>query len=80
LIAERQQAVLDQPQNVLGAIAEIHDVPDVFDVDAVAELGREPLADEFQGAAEAGGRRAVASHANLDRIAHASPRATARLG
>ena len=38
LIAEREDAVFDQPQNVFGAIAEIHDVPDIFHIDAVAEL------------------------------------------
>src|SRR5271168_3181285 len=38
LIAEREDAVFDQPQDVFGAIAEIHDVPDIFHVDAVAEL------------------------------------------
>jgi hypothetical protein len=62
--------VLDQPQNVLGLKAEIHDVPDIFDVDAVAELGLQFIADEFQRFAETGGRRAVAAHANLDRFAH----------
>src|SRR5215470_8305526 len=31
LVAERQQAMLHQPQNVLGAIAKVHDVPDVLD-------------------------------------------------
>ena len=70
LIAEREHAVLDQPQNVLGLEAEIHDVPDIFDVDAVAELGLQFVADEFQRFAETGGRRAVAAHADLDWFAH----------
>jgi hypothetical protein len=44
--------VLDQPQDVLGAIAEVHDVPDVFDVDLVAEFGRELVADQLEAVAE----------------------------
>src|SRR5262249_61009789 len=39
LIAEGQEPVLDQPQDVLRAIAELQDVPDIFDLDAVTELG-----------------------------------------
>src|SRR5439155_3875916 len=74
LIAEGEEAVLDQPQDILGAIAEIHDVPDVLDLQALAELGREPVADEFERAAKAGGRGPVTSHADLDPIAHACPR------
>src|SRR5262245_52679433 len=35
LITERQQPMLDEPQNVLCAVAEVHDVPDVLDVDAI---------------------------------------------
>ena len=38
LIAERKDAVLDQPQDIVGAVAEIHDVPDVLHHDAVAEF------------------------------------------
>src|SRR3954447_17418550 len=49
LIAKREQPVLHQPQNVLCAIAKVHDVPDILDVDAVAELGRESVADALQG-------------------------------
>ena len=78
LVAERQQAVLDQPQDVVGAIAEVHDVPDVLDLDPVAELGFEPVADQLQRAAEAGGGGAVAAHADLDRIAHLSGPCRAR--
>ena len=62
LIAERDLAVLDQRQNVLGLVAVIHDVADVFDRDAVAELRFKLVADEFQRLAEAGRRRAVAAH------------------
>ena len=65
LVAERQQAVLDQPQDVLGAVAEVHDVPDIFDLDAVAELGDEAVADELERAAETGAGGTVASHADL---------------
>ena len=39
LVAERDLAVLDQRENVLGLVAVVHDVPDVVDGDAVAELG-----------------------------------------
>ena len=66
LVAERKQSMLHEPQNVLGAVAEVHDVPDVLDVDAIAELGREPVADELQRTAESGRRGAVAAHADLD--------------
>ena len=37
LIPERQHALLDQPENVLAAIAEVQDVVDVLDFDRVAE-------------------------------------------
>ena len=50
LIAEREHAVLDQPQNLFGAVAEIHDVPDILDVDAVAELRLQRVADQFERA------------------------------
>ena len=72
LVAERQQAVFDQPQDIVGAVAEIHDVEDVFHVDPVAELARQPVADELERAAEAGAGRPVAAHADLDRGAHFS--------
>jgi hypothetical protein len=49
----------------------VHDVPDVFDIDAVAELTLQFVADELQRFAEAGGGRAVAAHADLDWLAHA---------
>src|SRR5262245_39432343 len=52
LVAERQQPMLHEPQNVLGPVAEIHDVPDVLDVDAIAELGLQSVADELQRTAE----------------------------
>src|SRR5438552_10765971 len=48
LVAEREQAVLDQPEDVLGAVAELHDVPDVVNAHAVAEFGREAVTDEFE--------------------------------
>src|ERR1700736_3735368 len=64
LVAERQKAMLDQPQNVLGAVAEVHDVPHILDVDLVAELRDQTIADHLQGAAEARRGRAVAAHAN----------------
>src|SRR5262245_20957270 len=73
LIAKRQQAMLDEPQDVLGPIAEVHDVPDVFDLDLRAEFGNEPVADQLERATEAGGRGAVAAHANLDWFGHGSP-------
>ena len=38
LVAERQDAALDEPDDVVGAIAEVEDVVDVLDVDLVAEL------------------------------------------
>src|SRR2546423_12651824 len=62
--------MLDQPQNILGAIAEVHDVPDVLDAHAVAEFALELIAHYLQRAREAGRRRAVATHADLDRVAH----------
>ena len=40
LVAEREHAVLDQPEDIFGAIAEIHDVPDILHVDPAAELRR----------------------------------------
>jgi len=70
LIAERQNAALDQPQDFLGLVAEIHDVPAILDVDAIAELLFQAVADKFHRLAEAGGRRAVAAHADLNRIGH----------
>src|SRR5579871_2580848 len=70
LIAERQNAVFDQPQNLFGAIAEIHDVPDIFDVDAVAELRLQGVADEFERARERGCGRSVAAHADCDWFGH----------
>src|SRR5262249_44216964 len=70
LVAQRQEPVLDQPQNILGAIAELHDVPDILDLDALAEFGRQRVADELERAAEAGTRGAVASHADLNRVGH----------
>ena len=70
LVAEREQAVLHQPQDVLGPIAEIHDVPDIFDLHPVAEIAFEAVADEFEGARETGGGGAIAAHADLDRVGH----------
>ena len=67
LVAERDLAVLDQRENVLGLVAVVHDVPDVIDGDAAAEFGGELVADEFQRLGEAGGGRAVAAHADFDR-------------
>jgi hypothetical protein len=74
LIAQCQQPMLHQPQNILRPVTEVHDVPDVFDVDAVAELDLESIADELQRTAEPRRRRSVTAHANLDRIAHSAPR------
>src|SRR5882757_7018344 len=74
LIAEREQPVFHQPQDVLGPIAEVHDVPNILDVDAVAELGRESVADTLEGETETGAWRPVAPHTNLDLIAHLSLR------
>src|SRR5262249_18322273 len=71
LVAEREQPVFDEPQDILGPVAEIHDVPDVFDVDLVAEGGGEPVADQLEPAAERGGRRAVAAHADGNWTTHA---------
>src|SRR6185437_11751558 len=62
-----------QRENVLGLVAVIHDVEDVVDGDARSECGREPVADELQRLGKAGAGRAVAGHANSDRIAHAGP-------
>src|SRR5262249_56057094 len=50
LIAEPQQTVLHQPQNILGAIPEIHAVPDRADLAALADVGGEPVADALAGA------------------------------
>ena len=73
LIAEREHAILDEPQNFLGPIAEIHNVPDVFYADAVAEFLRQLVADELQSARERGRRRPIAAHAYGDRIGHWFP-------
>ncbi len=70
LIAERDCTTFDQRQNVLGLVALIHDVPDVVDGDAIAELRLEPVADEFQRPGKTGGRRSVTAHADRDWIAH----------
>src|SRR5882672_8309779 len=78
LIAEREQPMFNQPQDVLGPIAEVHDVPHVLDVDAVAEFGAKTVADALQGEAEACRRRPVAAHAYLDRISHLSLRVSLR--
>jgi hypothetical protein len=51
--------MLDKPWNILGAIAEIHDVPDILDADPRAELGVEPIAYQLQRAREASHRRAI---------------------
>src|SRR5207302_3261400 len=56
--------------DVLGAVAEIHDVPHVFDVDLVAEGGGEPVADQLEPAAERRGRRAVTAHADGNGSVH----------
>jgi hypothetical protein len=71
LIAEGQEPVLDQPQYVLGAVSEIHDVPDILDVDVLAELRCKAIADHLEREAEAGRGRAIAPHADLKRTAHA---------
>ena len=70
LVAEREHAVLDQPEDVFGAVAEIHDVPDILHVDPVAELRRQRIADQFERARKAGRGRSVAAHADGDRIGH----------
>src|SRR4029079_5418904 len=71
LVAEGEDAAFDQPQDFFGLVAEIHDVPAILDVDAVAELLLQAVADEFDRLAEAGGRRAVAAHADGDGVGHA---------
>jgi len=70
LVAHRQLAALDQRQDVLGLMAVIHDVEDVIDLDAVAKLRLEPVADELERLGKAGGRRAVAGHLDCDRRRH----------
>jgi hypothetical protein len=65
--------VLDQPQDVVGAIAEIHDVPDVLDLDVVSEFAVEPLADALERAAKPGAGGTVAAHADLNRCRHQMP-------
>jgi hypothetical protein len=66
-----KSTVLDQPQYVLGAVSEIHDVPDILHVDVVAEFGGKTIADHLERDAEAGRGRAIAAHADLKRTAHA---------
>jgi TRAP-type C4-dicarboxylate transport system substrate-binding protein len=73
LITERELAAFDQSEDVLGLVAVIHDVEHVVDRDAIAETRLEPVADECEGLAEAGRRRPVTGHADLDRLGHASP-------
>jgi hypothetical protein len=68
LIPEREDAALDQPQDVFGPVAEIHDVPNILDVDPVAEALLQALTDALEGAAEAGIGRPVAGHANGNRF------------
>ena len=69
LVPQRQHATLDQPEDVLGLVAEIHDVPDVADLDAVPERRFHVIADQLEGAAERGRGRAIAAQADLDRSA-----------
>src|SRR5262249_50892569 len=66
----REQTMLHQPQDVVGAIAEIHDVPDVFDIDIVTKLVAEPLADAFERAAKAGAGGTVTAHAYVNWSVH----------
>jgi hypothetical protein len=51
-------------------MAVIHDVVDVLNGDVRAELLLEPVAYQVQRLAEAGCRRPVAAHANLDWSGH----------
>jgi len=70
LIAKREQAALNEPHDFLGLVAEIHDVPAILDVDAVAELLLQAVADALHRLAEARGRRSVAAHADGNWIGH----------
>src|SRR6187397_2174803 len=70
LVTERDLAVLDQRENVLGLVAVIHDVENVFDRDVTAELLFQPVADELQRLAESCRRGTIATHSNFDWLAH----------
>jgi hypothetical protein len=48
----------------------IHDVVDILNGNALAELRLEFVADQFQRLAEAGRRWAIAAHADLDWLGH----------
>src|SRR4029078_5680297 len=70
LVTERDLAVLDQRENILGLLARVPDVEDVFDPDVIAELLFQPVADEFQRLAESRRRGTIATHSNFDWLAH----------
>ena len=38
LVTEGEHSMLDQPQDVLGLQTEVHHIPDIFDVDPIAEF------------------------------------------
>src|SRR6266566_3658687 len=73
-VRDMPKSVLDQPQDVLGAITEVHDVPDVFNFHAAAELGLQLIADALERAAKTGRWRAIAAHADRDRVCHSLSR------
>src|SRR5262249_7645467 len=72
LVAQGQLALFDEPEDVFGAVALVHDVPDIGDGDGIAEFGSQTVSDQFQAAAERGGGGAVATHADGNWMVHGS--------
>ena len=59
LIAEREHAALDEPQNVVGSVAEVEDVVDVLHVHVTPELRGQAIPHLLQGQTEASRGRPV---------------------
>src|SRR5262249_2088581 len=70
LVAQRQEPVLDEPDDVLCPVAEVHDVPYVFDFYCLAQRGFEPIPHQLQRFAEACRARPVAAGPKLDWSCH----------
>ena len=67
LVAEGQDALLHQPEDIQPPVTEIQNVVDVAHFHVVAETGLKPVAHAFQSQAEAGRGRAVPGHDDAER-------------
>jgi hypothetical protein len=54
LVAQGQRASFDEPEDVFGAVALVHEVPDMGDGDRIAEFGSQMVSNRLQAAAVAG--------------------------